>query len=42
MCVARWLKDMDTGGYLSTYFHPPLTAGEREMAKLEGWILGIY
>jgi hypothetical protein len=42
MCVAQWLKDMDTGGHLTTYFNPPLTAEEREMAKLEGWILGIY
>ena len=42
MCVAWWLKDMDARGRLSTYFNPPLTAVEREIASLEGWILGIY
>jgi hypothetical protein len=42
MCVARWLKDMDGRGLLSTYFNPPLTDEERETAGLEGWILGVY
>jgi len=42
MCVAQWLKDMDTRGHLTTYFNPPLTDEEREIARLEGWILGIY
>ena len=42
MCVAQWLKDMDSRGMLNTYFNPPLNDGEREIAKLEGWILGIY
>jgi hypothetical protein len=42
MCVAQWLKDMDTHGRLSTYFNPPLTAKERAIARLEGWILGVY
>ena len=40
-CVAQWLKDMDTRGRLSTYFNPPLNDKEREIAKLEGWILGV-
>ena len=42
MCVAQWLKDMDIRGHLSTYFNPPLNDKESEIAKLEGWILGIY
>jgi hypothetical protein len=42
MCVAQWLKDMDSRGMLDTYFNPPLTDEELEVAKLEGWILGIY
>jgi len=42
MCVSQWLKDMDTRGHLNTYFNPPLTDKERENARLEGWILGVY
>ena len=42
MCVAQWLKDMDSRGLLNTYFNPPLTDEEQEIARLEGWILGIY
>jgi hypothetical protein len=42
MCVAQWLKDMDRRGLLNNYFNPPLADDEREIAKLEGWILGIY
>jgi hypothetical protein len=42
MCVAQWLKDMDSRGRLNTYFNPPLTHEESEIAMLEGWILGIY
>jgi hypothetical protein len=41
MCVAQWLKDMDTRGHLGNYFNPPLTDEERRVAKLEGWILGV-
>jgi hypothetical protein len=42
MCVVQWLKDMDGRGLLRTYFDPPLTPEERKIAKIEGWILGIY
>jgi len=42
MCVAQWLKDMDSRGMLNTYLNPPLTDEEREVARLEGWILGVY
>lgn len=39
--IARWLKEMDALGCLEQYFQPPLTAKERAVADLEGWILGI-
>ncbi|MEC8557121.1 MAG: hypothetical protein VXZ82_19130 [Planctomycetota bacterium] len=40
-CVARWLSEAQQSGVLDHYFEPPLTAKEREVADLEGWILGI-
>ena len=39
--IARWLKETDERGFLDGYFHPPLTDEERQVAELEGWILGI-
>lgn len=39
--VARWLKESNERGILQHYFHPPLTAEEKQVALLEGWILGI-
>lgn len=39
--VARWLSEAQQGGVLDHYFEPPLTVNEREVANLEGWILGI-
>lgn len=42
MCVAHWLKDMDIRGLFGTYFNPLLTEKERAIARLEGWILGVY
>ena len=40
-CVARWLTEADERGFLAQYFQPSLTDEEREIANLEGWILGI-
>lgn len=40
-CVARWLTERDERGFLAQYFQPSLTDEEREIADLEGWILGI-
>lgn len=40
-CVARWLTEVDASGFLQRYFAPPLTEQERQIANLEGWILGI-
>lgn len=40
--VARWLWERDKAGFLMQYFSPPLTFEEQQLARLEGWILGIY
>lgn len=39
--TARWLRETSERGILDRYLDPPLTAEERELAELEGWILGI-
>lgn len=39
--VAEWMRERDAHGHLGGYFTPPLTAAERSLAALEGWILGI-
>lgn len=39
--VARWLRDTNRKGFLPHYFNPPLTAKEKALARIEGWILGI-
>lgn len=39
--VAAWLQRGDANGWLPRYFDPPLTPEEREIAKVEGWILGV-
>jgi len=39
--VAEWLRTRDAAGLLRSYFEPGLTPEEREIAKVEGWVLGI-
>jgi hypothetical protein len=39
--VAAWLQRADMNGSLGSYFNPPLTPEEREVADIEGWILGV-
>lgn len=39
--VARWLREFDERETLAPYFQPPLTAEERRIGVLEGWILGV-
>ena len=39
--VAAWLQRADLNGWLHRYFDPPLTPDERDMARAEGWILGV-
>lgn len=39
--VAKWFKEMDASGFLSRYFDPPLTVDQKELSRMEGWILGV-
>jgi hypothetical protein len=39
--VAEWLRMNDLEGSLERFFNPSLTAYERDVAEIEGWILGI-
>ncbi len=39
--VAAWLRQADLDGKLSAYFHPALTGPEKQLAAVEGWILGV-
>jgi hypothetical protein len=39
--VARWLAERDGHGFLARYFDPPLTAEQRRVADLEGWLFGV-
>ena len=38
--VAAWLQRADLTGSLGSYFKPPLMPEGREVAAVEGWILG--
>ncbi len=40
--VAEWMRRSDGDGSLRQHFRPPAQAAEREVAKFEGWILGVY
>lgn len=39
--LAAWMRECDRRGSLGAYLEPPLTAEERTLARLEGWILGV-
>ena len=39
--AAAWLRRADLNGSLTTFLNPPLEADEREVAEIEGWILGV-
>jgi hypothetical protein len=39
--VAAWLQRADLNGSLGSFLKPPLTPEERQLADIEGWILGI-
>jgi hypothetical protein len=39
--VAAWLQRADVNDSLGCYFNPPLTPEEREVAAVEGWIIGV-
>lgn len=40
--IAAWMQECDRRGILDRYFSPPLTLPEQKLARLEGWILGVY
>lgn len=39
--VAAWMQRVDGEGSLPGFFHPVLSPAEREIARIEGWILGL-
>jgi hypothetical protein len=39
--VTAWLRRADTDGSLPRFSNPPLEPQEREVAEIEGWILGV-
>lgn len=40
--IARWLKQVGRGPTLEeVYFDVAMTGKDREIAELEGWILGV-
>lgn len=39
--VATWLRSADRDGHLSAFLSPTLSADERALGQVEGWILGI-
>lgn len=39
--IAAWLSRADRDGSLARYLHPPLTVHEANVARVEGWILGV-
>jgi hypothetical protein len=40
-CIAAWLARADRNGSLAAFLTPELTGRESELARLEGWILGV-
>ena len=39
--VAAWMRRADQDGSLAEFLTPDLTLDEREVARIEGWILGV-
>jgi hypothetical protein len=39
--VAAWMRRSDLDGTLGIFFNPGLAPAEREVARIEGWILGV-
>jgi hypothetical protein len=39
--VARWLRQTDINGSISTFLSSSLTPAERTLAQVEGWILEV-
>jgi hypothetical protein len=39
--IAAWMRQTDGNGSLAGFFSPDLGQNEREVAEIEGWILGV-
>ncbi len=39
--ACRWLQTADQSDRLRDYLHPPASEAERQLAQIEGWILGV-
>lgn len=39
--IAEWMRESDRDGTLASFFQPRLTEQERQVASIEGWILGV-
>jgi len=39
--AAEWMRCTDLNMSLSEFFNPPITASDRKVAQVEGWILGV-
>jgi hypothetical protein len=39
--AAAWLQRADLNGSLLQFLNPPLEPEERQLAAIEGWILGV-
>jgi hypothetical protein len=39
--IARWLQQTDAADALTGYFQPQLSQADRQVAEVEGWILGM-
>jgi hypothetical protein len=40
-CIASWLRRADLDGTLARFLHPELDPREQDVARIEGWILGV-
>jgi hypothetical protein len=40
-CIAAWTRRADLDGTLGNCFHPALSRKDRNVASVEGWILGV-
>ena len=39
--IAAWLRQVDQSGTLASHLRPPLSVTEADLARIEGWILGV-
>jgi hypothetical protein len=39
--IAAWMRQTDGIGSLASFFNPDLEGGDRKIAEIEGWILGV-